>query len=159
ERTEREHVAVREIDELDDPVDHRVAESDQRVDAAVGDGEGEDLQEVARPLLRDADAEQDHERRDADDEGEVQDAADGAAPQLIAASLDRLSDCPQFPRPLRRKGRGRSRAPYLFVACCSCLSCPLRTASRSSSRFLCTDRTPSWPMWGRRCCRSCMCPS
>jgi len=34
ERADHEHVAMGEIDELDDPVDHRVAEGDERVDRA-----------------------------------------------------------------------------------------------------------------------------
>ena len=33
-RADHHHLAVREIDELDDPVDHRVAQRDDRVDAA-----------------------------------------------------------------------------------------------------------------------------
>jgi hypothetical protein len=34
ERSKRVDVAVREVDEFDDPVDHRVAQRDERVDAA-----------------------------------------------------------------------------------------------------------------------------
>ena len=34
ERAQRVHVAMGEVDQLDDPVDHRVAERDQGVDAA-----------------------------------------------------------------------------------------------------------------------------
>src|SRR5205823_4468198 len=49
-RSKGEYVAVSEIDELDDPVDHRVAERDQRVDAAVGDREREDLDEEGAAL-------------------------------------------------------------------------------------------------------------
>ena len=45
-----EQVAVSEVDELDDPVDHRVAEGDQRVDGPVGHAERQDLQEVAGAL-------------------------------------------------------------------------------------------------------------
>ena len=47
ERADHEHVAVGEVDELDDPVDHRVAEGDQGVDRA-------DRQGVDRLLDRDA---------------------------------------------------------------------------------------------------------
>ena len=36
ERPDHEHVAMGEVDELDDPVDHRVAEGDERVDRAEG---------------------------------------------------------------------------------------------------------------------------
>ncbi len=37
QRADHEHLAVGEVDQLDDPVDHRVAERDQRPDRAVGD--------------------------------------------------------------------------------------------------------------------------
>src|SRR5436309_13572925 len=36
-RADHVHVSVREVQELEDPVDHRVAERDQRVDATVRD--------------------------------------------------------------------------------------------------------------------------
>ena len=45
ERAEHEDVAVGEVDQLDDPVDHRVAERDERVDRA-------DRQRVDRLLER-----------------------------------------------------------------------------------------------------------
>jgi hypothetical protein len=34
QRTDHQHLAVGEVDQVDDPVDHRVAERDQRIDAA-----------------------------------------------------------------------------------------------------------------------------
>ena len=54
ERTEREDVAVREIDQLDDAVDHRVTDGDERVDRAVREGEEQDLKEVVETVFQDA---------------------------------------------------------------------------------------------------------
>ena len=45
ERAEHEHVAVGEVDQLDDPIDHRVAEGDQREQRAVGQPDQGVLQE------------------------------------------------------------------------------------------------------------------
>src|SRR5439155_5466156 len=42
-----EHVAMREVDQLDDAVDHRVPEGDKRVDRALRDAEDQDLGELA----------------------------------------------------------------------------------------------------------------
>ncbi len=50
---EREHVAVREVDELEDPVDQRVAERDKRVDRAVRQADQEDAEELGRIASRD----------------------------------------------------------------------------------------------------------
>ena len=44
-RADHHHLAVREVDELDDPVDHRVAERDDRVDAAERQAVDDLLQE------------------------------------------------------------------------------------------------------------------
>src|SRR5439155_3836301 len=41
-----EYIAVGEVDQLDDAVDHRVAEGDQGVDRALRDAEDEDLDEL-----------------------------------------------------------------------------------------------------------------
>ena len=98
-----------EIDELDDPVDHRVAERDQRVDAAVGDGEREDLKEERPALGKDLRAEKDQEYGDDRYEREVEDATGSPGTKTASASPDRLADRPHFP--LARKGRGRLRAP------------------------------------------------
>ena len=48
---EHEHVAVREVDQLEDPVDERVAERDERVHGAVRQPDERDREEVRRPLL------------------------------------------------------------------------------------------------------------
>ena len=45
---EHEHVAVREVDQLEDPVDERVAERDERVDGAVREPDERDGEEVGR---------------------------------------------------------------------------------------------------------------
>ena len=47
---EHEHVAVREVDQLEDPVDERVAERDERVHGAVRQPDERDREEVRRPL-------------------------------------------------------------------------------------------------------------
>ena len=47
---EHEHVAVGEVDQLEDAVDERVAQRDERVDAAGRDPDQEHLDEVARRL-------------------------------------------------------------------------------------------------------------
>jgi hypothetical protein len=46
ERADHEHVAVGEVDQLDDPVDERVADGDQRPDGAVGDALDEVVAQV-----------------------------------------------------------------------------------------------------------------
>jgi hypothetical protein len=55
ERADHEHLAVGEVDQLDDPVDQRVAEGDERPDRAVGEagldvpeGLGRGLDEVVQ---------------------------------------------------------------------------------------------------------------
>src|SRR6266581_1107475 len=48
ERAQREDVPVSEVDQLDDAVDHRVAQRDQGVDGAVGNAEVKSLEEGAR---------------------------------------------------------------------------------------------------------------
>src|SRR5207302_196785 len=45
ERTQGEDVPMREVDQLDDAVDHRVAERDESVDRAVGQSVYQDLDE------------------------------------------------------------------------------------------------------------------
>jgi hypothetical protein len=45
---ERKDVAVGEVDQLQDPVDERVTERDQRVDGALGQADQEDVEEVGR---------------------------------------------------------------------------------------------------------------
>ena len=45
---EHEHVAVREVDQLEDAVDERVAQRDERVDGAVGEPDQRRLREVRR---------------------------------------------------------------------------------------------------------------
>ena len=52
ERADHEDVAMGEVDELDDPVDHRVAERDQRVDRADREGVDGLLDGVRQSLLR-----------------------------------------------------------------------------------------------------------
>ena len=51
ERADHVHVAVGEVEQLEDPVDHRVPERDQRVDAAEDDPVDRELEEE-RPALR-----------------------------------------------------------------------------------------------------------
>ena len=70
-----------EVDELDDPVDHRVAEGDEGVDGAVGESEDENLGELAR--VDDSLRGEEHDGGKADhEETEVADAhAEAAQPQ------------------------------------------------------------------------------
>src|ERR687887_1290336 len=49
-RPEHEQVAVREVDQLDDAVDERVAERDQGDDRAVRDADQQDLQQELQAL-------------------------------------------------------------------------------------------------------------
>ena len=49
-RADHVDVAVREVEELEDPVDHRVAERDQRVEAADGQPSDE-LREEVMPVV------------------------------------------------------------------------------------------------------------
>ena len=53
ERADHEDVAVREVQQLEDPVDHRVAEGDQGVDAALGDAHDQ-LGDEEVPVHRDS---------------------------------------------------------------------------------------------------------
>ena len=98
EGPEGEDVAMREIDELDDAVDHRVAERDERVDPAVRQREGEDLQEERGSLVVDPLNEQDAEEPDEQDEPGVEDEAGAAAPQQASPLSDRLPDGPHSSR-------------------------------------------------------------
>jgi hypothetical protein len=59
---EHEHVAVREVDQLEDPVHERVAERDERVDGAVREPDEPDREEVGRPL-HEVDPEPEEEER------------------------------------------------------------------------------------------------
>ena len=60
---EHEHVAVGEVDQLEDAVDERVAERDERVERAVRQPDQEDPEELV-PVLREVDAEPDEDERD-----------------------------------------------------------------------------------------------
>jgi hypothetical protein len=64
---------VREVDQLQDAVDERVAERDQPVDGAVRDPDQEDVDERRRPLGEVAD-QPDEEQGDEDDAEDVGDA-------------------------------------------------------------------------------------
>ncbi len=61
--SEHEDVAVGEVDQLEDPVHERVAESDEGVERAVGEADEEDLEEVGGVLDR-VDDEPGDDRRD-----------------------------------------------------------------------------------------------
>ena len=52
ERPDHEHVRVREIDEAQDTVDHRVAERDERVDGAEGEAVDQLLEEFGQVKVR-----------------------------------------------------------------------------------------------------------
>ena len=60
---EHEHVAVREVDQLEDAVDERVAERDERVDRTRREPDQEDLDEVAGVLTRLTPSQKDEQRR------------------------------------------------------------------------------------------------
>src|SRR3984893_2599989 len=53
ERSKGEYVPVSKVDQLDDAVDHRVTQGDQGVDRAVGDSDGQDLEEKRGVVLED----------------------------------------------------------------------------------------------------------
>jgi hypothetical protein len=61
EARQREDVAVGEVDQLQDPVDERVAERDEGVDRPLRQADQEDVEEVGRPVdevVREPDQEQ-----------------------------------------------------------------------------------------------------
>ena len=60
---DHEHVAVGEVDQLEDAVDERVAERDERVERAVRQPDQEDPEELV-PVLRQVDAQPDDDERD-----------------------------------------------------------------------------------------------
>ena len=70
---EREHVAVREVDQLQDAVDERVAERDDAVDRAVREADQADVDELRRRLDEVDDEPEDDERdeRQADQVGDA----------------------------------------------------------------------------------------
>jgi hypothetical protein len=72
ERAHHEHVAVGEVDELDDPVDHRVAQGDEGVDRA-------DRQRVRDLLDRDLRCRGRRLRIEAEDEGQDDEVDDDEA--------------------------------------------------------------------------------
>ena len=98
ERAEREDVAVREVDQLDDAVDHRVAQRDQRVDGAVGDAEVKRLEEGARV---------DHGLRGEQDDGR-------GAEEIEAVVGEGHPAEPQRPEPVQGRNAG-SHAPVLSL--------------------------------------------
>ena len=68
-RAEHEDVAVREVDQLEDAVDERVAERDQRVDHPERQADDEQVEQVRRRLGQvdeqpDGDERDEHERED-----------------------------------------------------------------------------------------------
>jgi hypothetical protein len=92
EAAEREYVAVGEVDELEDPVDERVTERDERVDGAraeADDEDGEEARGVQRQVDDDPDEQQDGEEQpDARDDTRalVEEPREGRGP--FSASLD-----------------------------------------------------------------------
>ena len=79
---EHEDVAVGEVDQLEDAVDERVAERDQRVDRAARDPDQKCLEEVRRRLLE-VDRQPDDEQRD---EREAEDGTGSIPVSRLTAS-------------------------------------------------------------------------
>src|SRR5262245_56288607 len=73
EPREREHVPVGEVDELEDPVDERVAKRHEPVDGAVRDADHHDVQEPGR-VLEELDREPDDDRGKEDEPDDVDQA-------------------------------------------------------------------------------------
>src|SRR5438874_7755097 len=90
---------MREVDQLDDAVDHRVAERNQRIDRAIGHSVYQDLQEERRVLIcfwGKENGQDDHHR--ADEDPRTDGAGQGAT---------RIPECcDQLPLSLRRIWRG-----------------------------------------------------
>jgi hypothetical protein len=73
EPREREHIAVGEVDQLEDPVDQRIAQGDDAVDGAAREAVEGDVDELLRPL------DEVHDEPDADERHEPEpDAVDDA---------------------------------------------------------------------------------
>src|SRR6266568_292603 len=68
---------MREVDQLDDAVDHRVAEGDERVNRAVGHTEYQDLEEVPAPAIEDPREKHEDHIDDHEEDSDAQDASDG----------------------------------------------------------------------------------
>jgi hypothetical protein len=88
---------VREVDELEDPVDERVAERDERVDRSRRKTDPEDAEEVVR-ILGEVDGQPDAQQDNEDDPDDREDA---------------------WPRPVE-EGRDRRR-PFSALLDCYCL--------------------------------------
>ncbi len=87
EPAEHEDVAVGEVDELEDAVDERVAERDERVESAFRQSDERDVDEVRRPLH-----EVDHEPGDQQcDEQERDHGHDVRAGRLPPSSFSGVS--------------------------------------------------------------------
>jgi hypothetical protein len=80
---------VGEVDQLEDPVDERVAERDQRVDRALGQADQEDVEEVGR-VVDQVVREPGEEQRDESEPDEAEEgrplASPGGAPRRLFAS-------------------------------------------------------------------------
>jgi hypothetical protein len=84
---------VREVDQLEDSVDERVAECDQGVDRSGGDPDQKDIEEVGRGLDR-VDREPGEQQQDEDDPDDRENRGPPAVPKRgerrlpFGASLD-----------------------------------------------------------------------
>jgi len=87
---------VGEVDQLDDPVDERVSERDERIDRAVRDPDQRDFEEAVRRVDRVLDQPEADERREHDAHDGEDDLADRQA------TLERGSRCGFSSRHSRR---------------------------------------------------------
>src|ERR1700682_4953520 len=142
---QREHVAMSEVDELDDAVDHRVAERDQGVDRAIGQAEDQDLRELGGIEYR-LSGEKHQEGSGEDEETEVGNAH---PPEASGSdSLQRLepgSHSARVQRPLPKRSGGGPGWTFYIDSEWLRLVTPWR-----SRRSLCTRSTSSSQFCRRR---------
>ena len=126
---EREHVAVREVDQLENPVDERVAEGDDAVDRAAREAVEGDVDELLRPL------DEVHEQPYAHQAHERQpDPVDD--PRVSKSSQNAVERVTHEAATLKRNGREGNSPPARFRTAFDRLTCrpPPRPSPGSARR-------------------------
>ncbi len=111
EAGEGEDVAVREVDQLQDPVDERVAERDEPVDGAVREPDQADVDELGR-ILEEVDEQPDPDERE---EAEADQRGDARLPQPVESRRQRRGG---HEGENLNETRGRANALPRVATCC-----------------------------------------